>query len=184
MPDDVAMVLLRSRTRRELVDTLYNQRREQCDQAARILGVPALGVATPAMVEDAAVELGQELTRRARHVTTENQRVVRGAELLEKGDVEGFGELMFESHASSRDDFENSSIELDALVELARVAPGCLGARLCGAGWGGASLQLVRTADFELYRTYMDREVQRHFGHRPDYLISRFDAGARIRGGA
>ena len=116
--------------------------------------------------------------KRARHVLSENERVRRGVEALKSGDVVGFGRLMSASHASSRDDFENSSPALDALIEAAEAAPGFLGGKLSGAGWAGCTVNLVaadRAGDFaEAVRTAYARET----GITPDVHVCRAADGA------
>ena len=119
--------------------------------------------------------------KRARHVLTENDRVRRGAECLRSGDTECFGALMSESHASSRDDFENSSEALDALVEVARTAPGFLGGKLSGAGWAGCTVNLVRagrTAEFS--RAVAKRYLERT-GISPQIHVCEANEGAMAR---
>ena len=116
--------------------------------------------------------------KRARHVLSENERVRQGVEALKAGDVAAFGRLMSASHASSRDDFENSSPALDALIEAAEAAPGFLGGKLSGAGWAGCTVNLVRAdraGDFaEAVRTRYARET----GITPDIHVCRAADGA------
>jgi galactokinase len=120
----------------------YRERREQCAQAAHMLGVASLRDATL----DAVMAMpGGTLQRRARHVLTENARVIRVVEMLRAGRVRDIGALFDESHASLRDDYEVSCAELDCAVEAARHA-GAWGARLTGAGFGGSAIALVPTA--------------------------------------
>jgi galactokinase len=139
LPKDVAIVVVDSKVRRALGDTAYNERREECAAAARALGVEALRD-----VEEANVgRLQEPLRRRARHVVSENRRVMEAVEALRAGNVSRFGELMYESHASLSDDFEVSTSELDLLVELASRTEGVIGARLTGAGFGGCTVHLV-----------------------------------------
>jgi galactokinase len=95
-------------------------------------------------LEAAWAQLDPVGRRRARHVLTENQRVRQGVEVLKAGDLASFGRLMSASHASSRDDFENSSPALDDLIAAAEAAPGFLGGKLSGAGWAGCTVNLVR----------------------------------------
>jgi galactokinase len=143
-PEDAGLRLLVLDTRapRRLVEGAYAERRAACDAAARALGLAALRDATPAQVEAAAERLGEPNHRRARHVVTENARVLEAAGLLRKRAMVEFGRLLDASHASLRDDFEVSSPELDAAVEAARAA-GAVGARMTGAGFGGCALALV-----------------------------------------
>ena len=124
--------------------------------------------------------------KRARHVLTENDRVRHGAECLKSGDTEAFGALMSASHASSRDDFENSSQALDTLIEVAETAPGFLGGKLSGAGWAGCTVNLVRadqTADFSqsMARGYHERTgitPEIHVCHATEGAIARSTANS------
>jgi galactokinase len=134
MPDDVDVLVVHSGKPRALVDSEYAERRAACEAVAARLGVPALRDATPEQVADEP---------RARHVVSENARVLHAADALRAGDVDTVGRLLSESHASLRDDFEVSTPELDCLVEELERA-GALGARLTGAGFGGCVVALSR----------------------------------------
>jgi galactokinase len=142
-PDDLALVVSDSGLKRELAVGEYNQRREETHAAAQALGVHALRDISRAQL-NAELDLPPLLRRRAAHVVGENERVWRGWALLELGDGTGLGDLMNASHESSRTNFENSAPELDHLVDLARRQPGVLGARLTGAGFGGAIVALCK----------------------------------------
>jgi galactokinase len=120
----------------------YRERREQCAQAAVALGIPSL---RDAALDDVTTGLSGELQRRARHVLTENDRVLRVTELLRAGRLPEIGPLLDLSHASLRDDYEVSCAELDCAVEAARGA-GAWGARMTGAGFGGSAIALLPTA--------------------------------------
>jgi len=98
---------------------------------------------TPRMLEENADLLDEVELKRARHVVTENERALRAADALKAGDYEAFGELMYASHASLRDDYEVSCRELDVMVEAAREQPGVIGARMVGGGFGGCTVNLV-----------------------------------------
>jgi galactokinase len=135
-------VVIDTRAGHRLVDGAYADRRAACQAAAATLGVPALRDATPEQVEAAAAALGDPGLRRARHVVTENARVLEAVELLRSGDLDRLGPLLAASHASLRDDYEVSSPELDAAVQAA-VDAGAVGARMTGAGFGGSALALV-----------------------------------------
>jgi galactokinase len=137
------LVVIDTRAGHRLVDGAYADRRAACEAAAATLGVPALRDATPTQVEAAADALGEEGLRRARHVVTENARVLEAVRLLRAGELERLGPLLAASHASLRDDYEVSSPELDTAVEAA-VAAGAVGARMTGAGFGGSALALAR----------------------------------------
>ncbi len=134
----MALMVCDTRTKRALGAVPYNERREACERAARSLGVRELRDATPADLDRLT---GTDL-KRARHVVTENARVLQAAEALRARDFATFGRLMYASHASLRDDFEVSTPELDAFVDAAR-AEGAVGARLTGAGFGGCAIALI-----------------------------------------
>jgi galactokinase len=141
----LCLVVIDTRAGHRLVDGAYADRRAACQAAAAVLGVPALRDATPALLEQHATALGDPGLRRARHVVTENARVLAAVELLRAGDLDRLGPLLAASHASLRDDYEVSSPELDTAVEVA-VAAGAVGARMTGAGFGGSAIALVETA--------------------------------------
>lgn len=148
LPADARLVLCNSQVRHELAGGEYNERRAACEEGSRLLGVPALRDATLEMVDTLQDEL---LRRRCRHVVSENLRVDKAAAAMTRGDFAGFGRLMFESHASLRDDYEVSCPELDRLVELARPLPGVYGARMTGGGFGGCTVNLVRRQEVETF---------------------------------
>lgn len=137
LPAGTEILVMDSGIPRTLADSGYNQRRAECEEAAQRLGVKALRD-----VQDVAAisELPQPLQKRARHVITENNRVLEACQGVS---VERFGELMNDSHASLRDDYEVSVAGLDRLVALLQATPEVLGARLTGAGFGGACVALV-----------------------------------------
>jgi galactokinase len=137
LPDGVEVVAVHSGVSRRLAGSAYAQRRSDCEQVERLLGpLRQASVAAVDGLEDA------RLRRRARHVVTENQRVLAMVEALRAGDLAGAGELMVDSHVSLRDDFEVSTPELDELVEQLGATRGVYGARLTGAGFGGCVVAL------------------------------------------
>ena len=136
------LLVVDTRAPHRLVEGAYAERRAAVEAAARVLGVPALRDAAPELVEAATGDLGDPGLRRARHVVSENGRVLEAVELLRAGALDRLGPLLAASHISLRDDFEVSCPELDAAVEAA-VASGALGARMTGAGFGGSALALV-----------------------------------------
>jgi galactokinase len=146
LPPGTTVVVLDTSTRRGLVASAYNERRAQCEAAARAFGVPALRDVNVEELEAGSGNLGAVIARRARHVVTENARTLQAAVAMQRGDASALGHLMDESHASLRDDFEVSSAELNAMVVCAREAEGCLGARMTGAGFGGCAVALVQAS--------------------------------------
>jgi galactokinase len=152
LPDDLEIVVVDSKVPRNLAETPYNKRRAECLEAARALGVESLRDVDEQLLETRRSMLPDRLYRRARHVITENERVLAAVSALRREDFRKFGEIMYRSHESLRDDFEVSCLELDLLVELARDADGVLGARLTGAGFGGCTVNLVRAEALEPFR--------------------------------
>lgn len=142
-PPDLAFVVAESDTNRELVASKYNQRRVQTSAAAQALHVRALRDVCPGDLEGSSA-LGDTLRRRAMHIVAENERVQIALDALAADDTAKLGELMNASHESSRLNFENSTPQLDWLVNLARTLPGVLGARLTGAGFGGSIVALCQ----------------------------------------
>jgi galactokinase len=146
LPKDVSVVILDTSTRRGLVDSAYNERREQCEEAARWFGVKALrDVSVEKFLQRTkeASGLSEAAFKRARHVITENARVLEAIEAMVKEDVKRLGELFNASHDSLRDDFEVTNDALNIMVESAREQEGCYGARMTGAGFGGCAVALV-----------------------------------------
>ncbi len=146
LPEGYTVVIIDTAAPRALASSAYNERRAQCEQAARLLGVPALRDVSPEELARRQTELPPLLARRARHVVRENQRVLQAVEALRAGDVAELGALMNQSHDSLRDDYEVSSPALDAAVEIARATDGVLGARMTGAGFGGCAIALAAQA--------------------------------------
>jgi galactokinase len=171
VPHGGAFVIANSGAKHALVTGEYNERRASCEAAAHALGVPFLRDIDPAALESHKHKLTPQQLRRARHVVGENHRVQQGIEALRKGDSRQFGELMFESHESSRIHFENSCPELDALVEKARKIPGIWGARLSGGGFGGATINWVDAAHAQEIVSSLGKEC----------LITSAAKGAEVR---
>jgi galactokinase len=151
LPFGTVIVVLDTATRRGLVDSAYNERRAQCEAAARHFGVTALRDLSSARLTAHAAELDATTLKRARHVVCENERTLAAAEAMKRGDSRSLGRLMDESHESLKNDFEVTSDGLNAMVACARRGRGCLGARMTGAGFGGCVVALVTddcAADF------------------------------------
>jgi galactokinase len=139
----LSVILANSNVKHALVSGEYNERRSDCEAAAHALDVKSLRDVSTQLLNSRKSELADRIYGRALHITGENERVLEGCAALRKGNVARFGELMFESHESSRMNFENSCPELDRLVEAARKTRGVYGARLSGGGFGGATINLV-----------------------------------------
>lgn len=146
---DHRFVVMNTNKVRRLADSKYNERRAQCEEALRILnagGVPAKSLCEMDGAAWAAAEhlvSAPVLRKRVRHCVTENARVLAAAAALKAGDLAELGRLLNESHRSLREDYEVTGPELDALAAAAQSEPGCLGARMTGAGFGGCAIALV-----------------------------------------
>lgn len=145
LPDNAAIVILDTSTRRGLVDSAYNERRSQCEEAARWFGVKALRDVTVAEFERKTKKekLDEIVLKRARHIVTENARVLEAVQVMKAGNIKRLGELFNASHDSLRDDFEVTNEALNTMVECAQEEASCFGARMTGAGFGGCAVALV-----------------------------------------
>ena len=144
LPAGHVVVVLDTMTRRSLVDSAYNERRAQCQAAARHFAVEALRDVSLGQWDAREAELAALPRQRARHVIRENARTLAAAQAMRDGNAAKLGKLMDESHASLQRDFEVSSPALDAMVACARCHPACRGARMTGAGFGGCAVALVQ----------------------------------------
>lgn len=175
---DLAVIVCNTGVKHALVGGEYNALRRNCEGAARVLGVKSLRSADLAMVEAARSRLAPREYECARHVVTEIQRVAWGARALREGDLRQFGQYMFQSHESSRDWFKNSVEELDTLVELARKLPGCIGARLTGGGFGGATINLVERPHAAAFMDGIVAGYQKKYGVRLQPVVCQIVDGA------
>ena len=165
LPPDHSVVIADSGVHHSLAAGAYNERRAACEEAVRILsgylpGIRALRDVSVAAFEEHARSLPEVIRRAARHVVYEIERTGCAVAALEAGEVAGFGKAMVESHESLRDDYRVSCPELDTLVRIAVELPGCLGARLTGAGFGGCTVNLVRKAQTEPFMAELKRRYQ------------------------
>ena len=180
LPPGTSIVIMDTRTPRGLVNSAYNERRAECERAAAALGVPALRDAGPAALARAADRLDPVVFRRARHVITENERTLAAAEALRANAAATLGALMNASHDSLRDDYEVTSGTLDAMVDSARRQPGCLGARMTGAGFGGCAIALVRAVAVAPFIAAVSREYEQRTGLTPDLFVAQPADGASL----
>jgi galactokinase len=173
--DGATLLIYNTGVPHSLAATAYNERRAQCEEAVRALAnalrderparsISALRDVTAADLKSHADALPDVLLRRARHVVSENERVLRAVEALRASDLETLGQLLFASHASLRDDYEVSCPELDAVVEIATQVAGVYGARMMGAGFGGSALILVRSSQLEALQRALASEYPQRTG--------------------
>ncbi len=180
LPPGMTVVVMDTATRRGLLDSAYNERREQCEAAARFFGVPALRDVTARLLAAKGLGLEETTLRRARHVVSENARTLQAADAMRRGDPEALGRLMSASHVSLRDDFEVSSRELDLMVECALRQAGCLGARMTGAGFGGCAAALVRAEASQAFVDSVASDYRRATGLEPRVCVCRATDGAEV----
>jgi galactokinase len=181
------MVVADSGVRRALLNSQYNLRRQECQQAAELVAtaitdrpVTALRDVRPEDLVRHADSLPPNVLKRARHVVEEERRVLLSVEALRTGDVEAFGEMLDASHRSLRDDYEVSCPELDLLVELAWAQPGVLGSRLTGAGFGGCTVSLVRAEAVEAFREHVVARYCAETGREGRMYVCRAADGLKL----
>jgi len=185
LPRDVAIIVADSHISRELADSAYNARQQACAQAVDNLRefLPGISSLRDVPVEDFkkyAERLPKRIRRRAQHVVEEIARVEKAVQLLKEGDIEGFGDLMIAGHASLRDLYEVSLPELDALVEIAVEQPGCYGARLTGAGFGGCTVNLVQEEESAAFIMALKAGYERRTGRQAKIYPCRAAEGAHL----
>ena len=183
IPSDVRLVICNSMVKHDLASGEYNRRRADCEAAVKIFrqSMPQVGAlrdVSAADLEKHRDELTAVIFRRCRHVISENQRVLDAAAALRSADLQRFGELMYGSHRSLRDDYEVSCKELDLLVEVASSSEGVYGSRMTGGGFGGCTISLVRLAAVESFRERITRSYTAETGLVPDVYVCSAAQGA------
>jgi galactokinase len=179
----VAVLVINTNVRHKHADGEYAQRRAQCEEAARLLKVKALRDITVAKLEPAREKLDPGMFRRARHVVSENDRTLQAAQMLRAGNWSALGKLMYESHASLRDDYEVSCKELDAVVEIAQgigTKGGVFGCRMTGGGFGGCAVALVKAVEAERISKLFMEDYERKLRNIANTFATRPGRGARV----
>ena len=181
----VKVVVCNTGIKRALAQSEYEVRLGQCREAARritasVREVKSLREATLYDIAAAGASLDNLLLRRARHVVSENDRVLEAVKVLEGGNLERFGELMNQSHDSLRDDYQVSCKELDTLVEVARMQPGVLGARMTGAGFGGCTVNLVRVEAAGDFARAVTEGYEKALGLKAEVYVCQASDGALV----
>jgi galactokinase len=182
MPADVAVVVMDTSTRRGLVDSAYNERRSQCEEAARYFGVKALRDVSVDKFEERSEkkEVNDAVWRRARHIITENQRVLDAIKAMQAGDIKTVGKLFNESHMSLRDDFEVTNEALNQIVESALEQEGCYGARMTGAGFGGCAVALVKKEKAQSFAEAVSTAYRQRSGLEASVYVCQASEGASL----
>jgi galactokinase len=184
LPVGTRLVVCHSGSRRTLATSEYNARRAECDRAVETLraiepGLRDLRDVTPGLLEAGRGRLDERAYRRARHVVTEDARVLATVDAMASGDLATVGAAFAASHRSLRDDFEVSSDALDALVDIAVAVPGVIGARLTGAGFGGCTINLVHDDAVAPLREAIETRYRPRTGLTPRVFEVRAADGAR-----
>lgn len=184
LPTGLVVAICDTGVRRRLMGSAYATRRRECEEAVNALQA---GGRTIQSLRDVAVDnlafvegLPDPLRRRARHVVTENARVIETARLLTGGEMMRLRDVFLASHYSLRDDYEVSSPELDAMVEAALASPGCVAARMTGAGFGGSAVALVRRAEQEEFLGHVAVHYLRQTGKTGTFFVTDAVDGAKV----
>jgi galactokinase len=185
IPGTAVVVVMDTGARRTLAGSAYNERRASCEAAVRALATLAPGIKALRDVDDALLARGRDLLdettfRRASHVVVENRRPVEMAAALREADLPRAGRLMNDSHASLRDLYEVSSVELDHVTDLARRHPACWGARMTGAGFGGCAIALVDANRSEAFVADVHEAYRASVDLPSAFFACRPSAGARL----
>lgn len=185
IPGSLCLVICDTGVKHQLAGGEYNTRRAQCEAGVEKLrsvlpGIRALRDVTPADLERHAGLLAELVRRRCRHVILENERVTKFAEALNRHDLPALGTLMAASHASLRDDYEVSCHELDTMVACARRAPGIIGTRMTGGGFGGCTVNLVDANKAEEFQASVATAYHTATGRQPRLFVSAAAAGAGV----
>ena len=184
VPQDVAVIIVNSNVPHDLVTGEYNTRRQQCEEAAKFFGVKALRDVSVEQFRKREAELtalSPLAAKRARHVVTENQRVLDAVEALKKNDLTRLGELMGESHDSMRDDFEITVPQIDYLVELAQLVIGKSGgARMTGGGFGGCIVALAPHDKVDAVRKIIADNYEKTTGLKETFYVCTASQGVRV----
>lgn len=176
LPEHVRLVICNTMVKHELGSSAYNTRRAECEAGvkhfAKLLpGIQALRDVTVNDLERFGSDLNEVVFKRCRHVITENNRVIKVAAALERGDLYAIGELMAESHRSLRDDYEVSCSELDAMVDFAAHIEGVFGARMTGGGFGGSTINLVKAANVAEFKRRVAHGYEQATGLEPEIFV-------------
>lgn len=174
---DYRFVVMNTNKVRKLSDSKYNERRSQCEEALKILqnngvDIKALCELTPAKWEEVKHFVSDEIIqKRAKHCVYENQRVLDAVLALKAGDLKKLGSLLNESHASLKNDYEVTGLELDTLAETSQKQPGCLGSRMTGAGFGGCAIALVHKDNVDGFIENVQKEYTARVGYSAGFFV-------------
>lgn len=186
--EDAKIVIINSKVKHSLVDSAYNDRRNECETALKelqeVVAVQTLGDLTEEAFEKHKDAIKSEIRqKRARHAVYENQRTIRAVEALKENRIEEFGKLMNESHRSLRDDYEVSCKEIDILVDLAWETEGVIGSRITGGGFGGCTVSIVKNDAVDGFIKNIGEQYLAKVGHEAEFYVVDIGDGARVLNG-
>ena len=180
IPSNVKIIILDTLTRRELVDSKYNERVKQCEASAEYFGCSSLRDVDIKTFEEKKSGLDKLLMKRSKHVVYENNRVLEVSKAMKNNDVNKIGELINDSHYSLKNDYQVSSKELDIMVEIAQKEAGCFGARMTGAGFGGCAVALIDESFQEQFMRNIFNTYYLKTGIKPMIYISNPSSGVLL----
>jgi galactokinase len=180
LPDHIAVVVMDTSTRRGLVDSAYNERRSQCEEAARFFGVKALRDVSLDEFEKRKSGLREVVMRRARHIITDDQRVLDAMQAMQANDLVRLGNILNAGHISLRDDFEVTNEALNQIVEAAQMQSSCYGARMTGGGFGGCAIALVDAGKVNAFVDSVEKVYREKSGLEPQIYVCKASAGASV----
>lgn len=186
--EDAKIVIINSKVKHSLVDSAYNDRRNECETALKelqeVVAVQTLGDLTEEAFEKHKDAIKSEIRqKRARHAVYENQRTIRAVEALKENRIEEFGKLMNESHRSLRDDYEVSCKEIDILADLAWETEGVIGSRITGGGFGGCTVSIVKNDAVDGFIKNIGEQYLAKVGHEAEFYVVDIGDGARVLNG-
>jgi len=181
--NDCSLIITNTNKRRGLTDSKYNERRAECEKAVELMQAykPIKNLSELSTGEIYLLERfikDPVVRRRAKHVISENGRVIEAVKVLKENNLRRFGELMNESHDSLKEDYEVTGIELDTLVYEGRKLPGVIGTRMTGAGFGGCTVSIVKTKDSARFMTDLATAYSRETNLIPDFYLPEIGNGA------
>ena len=182
--EDAKIVITNSKVKHSLVDSAYNQRRQECTDALSelqsVVEIKTLGDLDEETFEKHKGAIKDPIRqKRARHAVKENQRTIQAVAALRAGDITRFGQLMNQSHISLRDDYEVSCEEIDILVDLAWALPGVIGSRITGGGFGGCTVSIVKNEAVDTFTESIGQAYKEKVGHEAEFYIVDIGDGAK-----
>lgn len=182
--EDAKIVITNSKVKHSLVDSAYNQRRQECTDALSelqsVVEIKTLGDLDEETFEKHKDAIKDPIRqKRARHAVKENQRTIQAVAALRAGDITRFGQLMNQSHISLRDDYEVSCEEIDILVDLAWTLPGVIGSRITGGGFGGCTVSIVKNDAVDHFIDKLGKAYKEKTGHEAEFYVVEIGDGAK-----